>query len=196
MPAPYEIIVGPATVYSAPVGEAFPAVDEVPSGGWDIVGTLGSENYGESGVLVRSPRTTNPIRVLGSTTPRKHVVTESGFQVEFDVIDASAEVLALGYGVDPDSIVDTPAGSGTPGTRAFDIPTSPIPYQRAILVRVDQSAYGDGLAMQFEIYAANQIGTGEGGFTKGDAFMLRHVWDAVKTEDGFVGVVIQDAPAS
>ena len=89
MPAPYEIIVGPAEVYVADVGTAFPDINDAPGMGWTLVGTLGSENYGEGGVLVRAPRTTQPIRVLGATTPRKHVITETGFQVEFDVIDAT-----------------------------------------------------------------------------------------------------------
>lgn len=196
MPAPYEVMVGPAEVYVAPVGEPFPDVDEVPAGNWDLVGSLGSENYGEDGVLLRFPRTMNDIRVLGSTTPRKHVITETGFEVEFDVIDATVEQLVLGYGVDPDDIVDTAAGVGTAGDRAFALPTSPIPFQRALLVRVNQSPYMEGGNTQFEIPAANQGGNAEGGFTKGDPFTIKHIWKAVKTAGDFVTVRAQDAAAA
>lgn len=195
MPAPYEVIVGPAKVYVAPVGEAFPDVDEAPGGNWALVGTLGDENYGEKGVLVRSSRTTTPVNVLGSTMPRKYTITEVGFEVEFDVIDATLEQLALGYGADPDDITDTPAGSGTPGDRAFNLPTSPVPFQRAVLVRVDQSPYMEDGKMQFEIYAANQLGNADSGFTKGDPFMVTHIWSAVKTASGAVTIRAQDAAA-
>lgn len=197
MPAPYEVIVGPAEVYVAPVGEAFPDVDTAPGGNWDLVGTLGSENYAESGVLVRSPRNTNPINVLGSTVPRKHVITTTGLEIEFDVIDASAEQVTLGYGVDPADIVDDAAGVGTPGTRSFDIPTSPIPFQRAVLVRIDQSPYGEGLKSQLQIPAANQLGNAEGGFTKGDPFQIKHIWGAAKVVgQPFATWVFQDAVAT
>ncbi|MGK2898618.1 MAG: hypothetical protein ACSLE9_08005 [Burkholderiaceae bacterium] len=195
MPAPFEIIVGPADVYVAPVGTAFPDVDEAPGVAWDLVGTLGDESYGEKGVLVRSSRTASPVNVLGSTMPRKHTITEVGFQVEFDVIDATAEQMALGYGLDPDDIVDTAAASGSPGDRAFDLPTSPIPFQRAVLVRVDQSPYMEGGKMQFEIYAANQVGNVEAGFTKGEPLMVTHIWEAIKTSSGAVTIRAQDAAA-
>lgn len=195
MTAPFEIIVGPAEVYLAPVGTTFPDVDEAPSGAWDLVGTLGSENYSEAGVLVRFPRTMVDIRVLGSTTPRKHVITETGFEVEFEVIDATAEQLVLGYGVDPDDITDTAAGVGTPGDRAFDLPTSPIPFQRAVLVRVNQSPYMADGKTQFEIPAANQGGNADGGFMKGDPFQIKHIWSAVKTSGPFVTIRAQDAAA-
>lgn len=195
MPSPYEIIVGPAEVWVAPVGEAFPDVDETPTGNWDLVGTLGDENYGEKGVIVRSSRTITPVNVLGSTMARKHTITEVGFEVEFDVIDATAEQMALGYGVDPDDITDTPAASGTVGDRAFSLPTSPIPFQRAVLVRIDQSPYMENGKMQFEVYAANQAGNTDAGFTKGDPFMITHLWQAVKTASGAVTIRAQDAVA-
>ena len=196
MPAPYEIIVGPAEIYVAPVGEAFPDVDTAPAGNWDLVGTIGSENYGEDGVVVRSPRNTNPINVLGSTVPRKHVITTTGLEIEFDVIDATAEMVTLGYGVDPTDIIDTVAASGTPGTRTFEIPTSPIPFQRAVLVRIAQSPYGDGLYSQLQIPAANQLGNAEATFSKGDAFSIKHIWGAVKVAgQPFAKWVFQDALA-
>lgn len=196
MPAPYEIIVGPAEVYVAPVGEAFPDVDTTPAGNWTLVGTLGSENYGEGGVVLRSPRSTNPINVLGSTVPRKHAITTTGLEVEFDVIDATAEHVTLGYGVDPDDIVDTVAGSGTPGSRRFDVPTSPVPFQRSVLVRIAQSPYGEGLSSQLQIPAANQLGNAEGTFSKSDPFQIKHIWGAVKVAgQPFARWIFQDAEA-
>jgi len=191
MPAPYEVIVGPANVYVAPVGTAFPAVDEEPAVAWQLVGSLGSENYAEAGVLVRSPRNTTPINVLGSTVPRKHVITTTGLEIEFDVIDASAEQVTLGYGVDPEDIeVVATAGSES---RSFDIPTSPIPFQRAVLVRIEQSPYGEDLNSQLQIPAANQLGNAEGGFMKGDPFSVKHIWGAVKVVgEPFATWVFQD----
>lgn len=188
MPAPFEIIIGPAEVYVAPVGTPFPDVDEVPTAPWEVVGTLGDENYGEKGVIVRRSVTATPVRVLGSTTPRKWSITETGFQVEFDVIDTTPEQMALAYGRDPAEVEETPASSGVAGEKHFDIPTDPVPFQRAVLVRVPQAAGGENQATQWEVFAALQVGPGEGTFAKGDPFMLTHIWEAVKTESGFVRV--------
>lgn len=181
MPAPLEIIVGPADVYVAEIGTQFPDIDDAPSASWDLIGTLGADNYGESGVIIRRPQTTTPIRTLGSTMARKHVITETGLQVEFVVLDATAEQLALGYGIDPDEIDAIPASVGVAGTKSFSLPVSPIPFARAVLVRIAQSPYMEGGASQLEIPAANQLGNAEGGFTKGEPFQVTHIWDAVKT---------------
>lgn len=196
MPAPLEVIVGPAEVYVAPVGEAFPDINDVPGGNWELVGTVGSERYGEGGVTLRSTRDVTAINALGTTTPIKHVITSTGFQVEYELMDATLEQLALGYGLDPATITDTPAGGGEPGDRAMGLPTSPTPFQRAVLVRVNQSPYMENGKMQFEIFAANQVGNAEGAFSKGAAFTVTHIWDAVKTASGFVNVRAQDAAVS
>jgi hypothetical protein len=168
-----EIVVGPAEVYIAEPGTAFPAPDAAPGVGWTLVGSGGSLNYGEAGITLRRNITNNPIRVLGSTVPRKNVISEMTFEVEFPVMDLSPEELAVAYGVDP---ADVTAG-------AFDLNTSPIPLQRALLVRADRTAQG-GLVHQWNCYAADQVGGGEGTFSKTAGFATPHVWSCIEDDDG------------
>ena len=195
MPAPLEIMVGPAEVWVAPPGTEFPKIDAAPTGNWSLIGTLGSQNYGENGVIIRFSRTTNSIRVAGATTPRKHIITETGFQVEFTVIDATPEQLALGFGLDPDDIDEVAAGVGTAGEQSFGLPDDPVPFARAVLVRVPQSPLMEGGNTQIEIPMANQVGNAEGSFAKADAFQLTHIWDAVKTDQPIAIFRVQSAAA-
>lgn len=196
MPVPNEIIVGPAEVYIAPVGTAFPAVTAerpaVLAAGWTLIGTAGSRNYSEDGVILRQNRTINPIRVLGSIAPRKQVISEQTFEVEFNVVDLSPEAIALGYGADVADIVE----SG--GNTSFSIPTSPVPLTFAILVRVEgQSPLVDGGNTQWQIYQAVQGGSGEGTFSKTAAFAQGHLWSAIENSDGeFVDYVVEGISSS
>jgi len=193
MPAPFEVIAGAAEVYVAEVGTPFPEIDAAPGVGWTLVGTGGSERYSEAGVRVSRALTQTDINALGTTTPIKNVITATGFTIEVDVMDATLEQLALAFGADPDGIETTAAGAGVAGVKRFDIPTDPVPFQRAVLVRVNQSPYIEGGNLQFELFAANQIGNAAGAFTKGDAFQVTHIWSAVKTAEGFVSVAAQTA---
>lgn len=174
---PFEIIIGPADVYYAPVGTPFPHIDAVPSGAWKLIGKAGSKNYAESGVILRTNRTVNYVRTLGSIAPRKTVISEMGFEVEFNLIDLSPEALALSYGVNPDAI-DNDAGNDS-----FALSTSPIPLELAILIRVEQSPNGGDNA-QWEIYQATQTGSGQGTFSKTEGFGTQNIWSAVEDSDG------------
>lgn len=196
MPSPLEIVFAPGEVYAAPVGEAFPDVNEAPAGNWELIGTEGSKNYDEAGVIIRSPVNMAKFRSLGSTVPRKVSITERDFVVEFTVVDMNPEELSLGYGADPDDIVDTPPGGGDAGERAITIPVSPVPLQRALLVRVEQSPFGEGFFMQWEIFAASQVGSSEGTLSKSTPYGVRHTYEAVENSAGFVVLRIQDAAVS
>lgn len=189
MPAPNEIIVGPAEVYVAPVGTSFPAVNAAPSAPWMLVGAAGSKNYAESGVILRRPVTVNQIRMLGSTAPRKQVVSETSFEVEFNVADLSPEMMMLGYGGLPQDIAVAGA------QQKIVLPTSPVPNSFAVLVRVEgQSPLLDGGNCQWEIYNAIQAGNGQGTFTKTAAFEQGHMWNAFEDSNGnFVNFVAEDA---
>lgn len=196
MPTPREIIYGPAEVYAAPVGEAFPAVNAAPAGNWALIGTEGSKNYDEAGVIIRSPVAMAAFRSLGSTLKRKVSITERDFAVEFTAVDINPEEMAYALGVDPDDITDTPAGGGAAGHQAIEIPSSPIPFQQAILVRCTQSPFGEAMNHQWEIFAANQVGSGEGTYSKSTPFGMRHQWEAVANSAGFVVLRIMDAAVS
>lgn len=182
--APLEIMVSPAEVYLAAVGTAFPDVDAVPGAGWTLVGTAGSDNYTEDGVTIRRTLSTQEIRALKSTVPRKIVRTQVGFEVEFNVMDLNPEEMAYALGADDGDITDTAAASGVAGNKAFDIPTDPTPVHKAILVRVPASALGDGWNSQYEIVEAVQVGPGELVHRKDGAATVRHLWRCLKDSSG------------
>lgn len=189
MAAPNEIIVGPAEIYVAPVGTSFPAVNAAPAAPWMLVGTAGSRNYAESGVVLRRPVTINQIRMLGSTAPRKQVISETSFEIEFNVADLSPEMMMLGYGGLPQDVATAGA------QQKIILPTDPVPNAFAVLVRVEgQSPLLDGGNCQWEIYNAIQAGTGEGTFSKTEAFAQGHMWQAFEDSQGnFVNFVADDA---
>lgn len=176
-----EIVVGPANVYVAPLGTEFPDIDEAPDTGWVLVGTGGDLNYGEEGVTLRKNVTSNRIRTLGSTLTRKVAISEMDFQVEYPVVDLSAEEMALAYGTDPDDITDTAAGAGVAGTKSFALSTDPVPLERAVLVRVGQSAsMGRAGNTDWQIARAAFVGTAETTFNKTTGAAVNHIWEAIE----------------
>lgn len=192
--APYEIVVGPAEIYYADVGTTHPDVDTAPGAGWTLLGTAGSENQSEDGVMIRTNVTSVPVRVAGSVMPKKFTFTEKAFQIEAVFYDLNPEELVLALGGDVDDVLDTNATATAPGHQSFSIPTDAIPVQKALLVRVDQSPFGADLNMQFNVFAAFQVGNPELVFKKGDAVGVRMTWEAVQLANGdFVDVVIQDS---
>lgn len=186
--APYEMVIGPAEVYFAPVGTAFPTVNATPGAPWVRIGTSGADNYSEDGVVVRRSLASSDIRALGSTAIRKAAITETGFEVEFSVMDMSPKEMLLAFGGDETAITVTAQGSGVAGNQAFDVPTAPVPIHRAILVRFGQSPFGNGLNSQFEVFSAYQAGEAEGTFSKSDPFTQGQLWRAIKIAAGFVRV--------
>lgn len=196
MAAGDEVVVSPANVYAAPEGTAFPATPAVaPAAAWLLIGALGNKNYTEDGVIIRAPKAAEMIRAAGTTLVRKVAITETSFEIEFDVMDMTAAQMLLAFGADPTSLVDTPAAAGVAGFVTFSMPTSPIPIKRAILVRA-MSPYGAEFFQDIQIQAAMQNGNIEGPLTKGAAFAAKHIWTAIEPASGeAVTFVQQDAAA-
>lgn len=193
-----EINLGPAEVYIAPVGEAFPAVNATPAGNWVLIGTQGSRNYTEDGVIVRRPVEHERIGALGTTLTRKVGITSAGFEVEFAVMDMNPEELLAAMGGETTDITDTAAGAGTAGHQSFPVPTDPVPVERAMLVRWNRSPFAaTGFKSQIEIKVATQVGQMEGTFSKSQPFAPRHQWIALEPDSGDAVVFRQQdaAPA-
>jgi len=183
MAAP-EVYLGPCEVYVAPVGEAFPAVNVAPSGNWTLVGKHGSRNYTEDGVVVRRPTTAEQIGALGTTMTRKVGISRTGFEVEFTVMDMEPDAMVLAFGGEESTITDTAQSAGVAGNEAFPMPTSPIPLERAILLRWGRSPFGAAFNSQIEVAVASQIGAAEGTFSKSNPFGLRQHWVAIEPVSG------------
>src|SRR4051812_15829673 len=94
MAAPYEIIVAPLTVYVAPVGTAFPAVNAAPGGSWFKLGTNGTKNYDEKGVTVTHSESLATFTPAGGTAARKAFRTQESLTIEFELVDLTIEQYA------------------------------------------------------------------------------------------------------
>jgi hypothetical protein len=196
---PFEVIAQPFTLYVAPIGTAFPAVDVDPSGSWSKVGSSGDLNYTEDGVTVTHNQTVEMWRALGSTGPRKAFRTEEELHIALMLADLTLEqyALAMNYNtvttVPPD--VDSVGYKKLGLSRGLEVP------QRALLVRGSGSPYGDGLPMQYEVPVAVQIGEPEVVFTKGEPaglaleFMALEDPDASTTAERFGRIVAANAEA-
>lgn len=177
MSEPYEIIVSPFEVYLAPVGEAFPDVDETPAGNWVLLGTNGKKNYAEDGVTVTHEQTINQIRTLGTIGPCKVVRTEENLSIALILNDISAEEYAKI--LNNVSVTDTPAASGTPGIRDITLRQGPDVSTFALLCK-GGSPYGDSWNAQYEVPIVYQSENPAPVFNKGDAAGLACIFMAIE----------------
>lgn len=167
MATPLEIIVGPLSVYLAPVGEAMPAVDAAPSGNWALMGTSGTKNYSEDGVTLTHGQSVEQIRTAGSTGPIKAVRTEESLVVEVTVYDLTMEEYTRAINnVTPTEVA---AGVGTVGTRAINLRRGSIVAEFAVLLRGEAASPElASVAAQYEIPRAYVDGEPELIFAKGE----------------------------
>lgn len=175
---PYEIIAAPFTVWFAPVGEAFPAIDAAPGGNWAMIGTSGDKDYNEEGVTVSHPQTTTKFRGLGSTGPRKAWRTEEDLMIRFQLHDISLEQYK--HALNGNAVTATAAGSGTAGFKKIGLHQGLDVTRLAVLVRGDASAYGAGYKGQYEAPICFQSGSPEPVFRKGEPAGLQLEFTALE----------------
>lgn len=164
---PLEIIGAPFTVYVAPVGTAFPEIDDEPAAfdaDWFLLGTSGDKNYDDDGVTIGGDQSIELFRGAGSTVPRKAFRTEEDLIVEFNLVDMSPEQWAMV--TDDASITTTAAGVGIAGKKTFSMYKGLNVATFALLARGPSSAHADMYA-QFELDSAFQSGSPAPQFTKG-----------------------------
>lgn len=196
---PYEIIVSPFQVYLAPVGEAFPEVDDAPAGNWVLLGTNGKDNYAEDGVTVSHEQTLSVIRTLGTTGGIKVIRTEESLSISLVLFDISAEHYAeVLNGVTLD---DVAAAALTPGHRDITLRQGPDVAIFALLCK-GVSPYGDSWAAQYAVPIVYQGANPAPIYSKGDAaglaisFMALEDQTAATRAERFGKLVSQDADAT
>lgn len=202
MPAPYEILAAPFTLYLAPLGTAFPLIDADPAIDWVKVGTSGDLNYGADGVTVQHRQTTKVYRALGNGGPRKVFLDEEDLLIKLKLADVSLEhyLVALNH-----NTVTTVAPGGEAGYRKLGLTRGSTLTHKALLVRGRRSAYGDsgnlGLPWnaQYEVPIAVQTASQDAVWRRSDPVELDLEWTALvdfnaATEDERFGrLVMQDA---
>lgn len=195
MAAPFEIVGAPYTVYTAPVGTAFPDIDAAPGVGWVLLGTSGAKNYDEDGVTVSHGQNIETFTPAGTTVPRKAFRTEEDAKVSLKLADLSPAVYAK---VLNDATVTTvAAGAGTPGEKSFSIVQGVNVATLALLVR-GPSSVDDSLNAQYELPSVYQSGEPEPQFTKGQVALLEVEFTIIDAAgSGNAGTLrIQTAPAT
>jgi len=151
---PFEIIGAPYTVWAAPVGTEYPAVDEEPAGEWMKLGTNGDRNYDDNGVTVKHSQSISKWRGLGSTGAVKAFRSDEDLIVSFVLVDLSLE--QYGHLLEQ-TVTPAAAGMGTPGTKTIGLSRGLTVQQYALLVRGPSPYMEDGV-MQYEIPVCIQSG--------------------------------------
>lgn len=192
--APFDKQLAPADIYYAPIGEPFPAISATPAGNWELLAA--STDITEDGITPNSQIQDARIFSLGGVAPVKAGIVQKQFTLEYAVMNMTAEQLMLAHGGDPADVTDTAAGGGAAGHRSFALPASPTPQGWAILVRWNQSAYGDGFNSQYEIKSAVQVGAAGGQFSKSNPMAQAYALVALYVDANWVVFRTQDAAVS
>lgn len=160
---PYEIIGSPLTIWLAPVGTAFPAVNIAPSGSWTLLGTGGDKNYTEEGVQVMHDQTLNEVFTAGSTGARKVFRPRESFKLGVTLLDLN---LAQ-YGNVLGTVTTVAPGAGTIGTKKVGLNRGSTVALFALLAR-GPSPFAAGMNAQFEVPRCYQSGNPRPTFSKGN----------------------------
>lgn len=188
MAAPMEIIVAPLTVYVAPVGTAFPAVNAAPGGSWFKLGTAGTKNYDERGVTVQHDEQINTFTPAGSTAPRKAYRTSEGFGLEFDLVDLTIEQYAK---ILNDATVTTTAGP--PAIKDINLLQGLTVKTLALLAR-GVSPVNETLAAQYQVPIVYEAASPSPVYSKGAPAALTVRFQALEDDTlGFGKLVVQTA---
>lgn len=164
--APFEIVVAPFQVYTAPINEVRPDLADAPAGNWLLLGTNGSQNYSEDGVSLTHEQETERIYTLGNTGPVKAVRTREGLMVALTLLDLDTDHFAK---ILNDITVTTiAAASGTAGIKRFSNLLGTMVNEVALLIRGDVSPHGANFKTQWWIPKAYQESNPNPVFHKGD----------------------------
>ena len=195
---PFEIIGAPFEMYIAPVGTAFPAVDEAPTAPWALVGTSGTLDQFPEGVTLEQPQSTNVFRSAGSTGARKIFRTEEDLKLRLTLADLTLEQYA--HALNNNTVSTTAASAGVPGTKKIGLSRNHTVATHALLLRGPSPYMADGV-MQYEVPRAAQTGSPSTVFKNGDAAGLALEFSALVDEtavnpsERFGRIVAQTADA-
>jgi hypothetical protein len=182
--APFEILAGPADVYIADAGTAFPAVDAAPAVAW--VKFAAALNLTEDGVTITGAGTEEAVYSLGGTGSRKGFRTRQEVSVDFVLMDATAEAYKQVLG--GNAIVTTAAGAGVAGNKAIELSMpGGVIITKALLVRAAESPYADLFASQWEFARVYQKGHPTTKYSKGVPIGLAFSFTVMDDDAGLKG---------
>jgi hypothetical protein len=189
-----EIICAPYEIWLAPVGTAFPDVDEAPTNPWAKLGTSGDKSYDEKGVTVTFDESLGLFTPAGSTAPRKVWRTNEQVTVAADLADLSTDTFATLF--NDASVTQAAAGAGSPGKDSFALLKGQDVALFAALVR-GVSPEGPDFTAQYQLPIVYQGGPLSPTYAKSGAAMLAASLKTLEDDsDGFGEYVAQTADAS
>ena len=196
MPAPFEIIAAPYTLWLAAVGTSFPDPGEAPSASFTKIGSSGDLRYNEDGVTVSLPQTIELFRPVGSPRPVKAFRTEEDLMISLVLHDMRQEMMK--YILNGNALTDVAAVSGVAGYRRLAIAKGGDVTQYAALLR-GLSAYDDAMYCDWRIPRVVIGGepeiVGKKGEPAGLLFELQAIEDPDYANGVFGEILMQDAAA-
>ena len=166
MSAPYEMVSGPLTVFTAPEGTGPPEISQTPGSPWILLGTNGARSISDDGLTANFEESVEGQRVLGSTAIQKLFRTEEDVTFSLNLLDVSAETFAIAMsGL---AVTDVAAGSGSGGYRSVPLLRGFNVRNLSFLMR-GFSPYGDNMYTQYWVPKAYASFSGELQYVKGEA---------------------------
>lgn len=193
-----EILTGPFEAWIAPLGTAFPDIDEAITTPWELFGSNGALNYDEVGVTIAHEQTMESTYTYGTTGQVAAHRTQESHRIGFTLIDLSAESLALILRGVPNDVTDTAPGVGTAGVRTVTLLRGLAVAKFRLLLR-GVSAYDPDLASQYEGFKVFQSASQNTTLAKGapGRWPVEFTMLFSRPDGDDVGrLVIQDAIAS
>jgi hypothetical protein len=137
---PYEIIGSPLSLWLAPLGTVFPLIDVAPAVAWKLIGTNGTANQDDSGVVVTHSQKVEVARPAGRTGPGQGVDVRRGLHDQIGLWDCRSSSTSMRS---PASLRRRwPRASARPATRRRGLSRGVEVTQYALLAR-GVSPYGD-----------------------------------------------------
>jgi hypothetical protein len=165
--APFQIIAGPAKVYVAPTGTAFPAVS-VPSTSLDTGGTWSPLGMTDGGVKVMHPQTIVELRTDQVTSVVKAVRSEESLEITFSIAELTLDKYAVALNSLATSGVTSNANDKTVNLYRGGSQVQTM----ALVVRGEHlSPYGD-FNLQYEVPVVFEAGAPESDFTRDNKALL------------------------
>lgn len=162
-----EILFSPYDVFWAPVGEAFPIVEDAAAGNWLVLGASIAERTNEDGVMVTLEQDFEEFRSAGHSAPQEASRVSEAVIVTLTLHDLRPEMLRLV--LNNNAVSSTAAGGGKAGFDEIDFERGASkPNEIALLVRGDSTQFATGTA-QYEIPRCYCSSSPEIVHTKGEA---------------------------
>ena len=156
--SPFEIIAGPAEVFTAPTGSTFPGVanKNAPGSPWVSLGET------EGGVTVQHQQNTVELRTDQRIGVKKIIRAEETIRITFQMAELELENMA--------KVLNDQTVSENTDDREFDLYRGVDVNQLAMLIRGD-SPYADKF-LQYELPRVSQVGQPSVAFMKNDKSVM------------------------